>query len=153
MAIIKDKHITFSLVLLCLIVVSPMAMAQLPNFLNLPIVTGVLSCTVNGAPLNGTSTTPAFANAIVQLQCGSQNTVVSETTTNVAGVFTLSTNALSIPQLLSGCRVVVPTPRASCNATLPSVGQLISPLMVVGSLVSGIFSIVPLVPSGFVPTI
>ncbi|XP_010487530.1 PREDICTED: phylloplanin-like [Camelina sativa] len=151
MAIIKNKHVTFSLVLLCLIVVSPMAKAQLLNLVNVPLITGVLSCTVNGAPLNGTSTL-AFVNAIVQLQCGSQNTVVSETTTNVAGIFMLSTNALSIPAILSGCRLVVPTPRASCNATLPSTGQLVSPLNLVGSLVSGILNIVPIVPAGFVPT-
>lgn len=62
MAITKNKNITFSLVLLCLIVVSPMAKAQLGlgSLIN-PIINGAVFCTVNGAPLNGTSAA-AFAS-------------------------------------------------------------------------------------------
>ncbi|KAG7582212.1 hypothetical protein ISN44_As08g018240 [Arabidopsis suecica] len=153
MAIIKNKHITFSLVLLCLIVVSPMANAQIGG-INVPIINGILFCTINGAPLNGTSA-PAFANAVVQLQCGSQNTVVAETITSITGLFTFSTNGIqiSLPTLLNDCRIVVPTPRSSCNSTLPSTGQLISQLNLVGSLISGLLNIVANLPTGFVPTV
>jgi hypothetical protein len=154
MAVIK-KHITFSLVLLCLIVVSPMANAQSGlGGINVPIINGVLFCTINGAPLNGTPA-PAFANAVVQLQCGNLNRVVAETITNIAGLFTFSTNGIqiSLPTLLNDCRIVVPTPRSSCDATLPSTGQLISQLNLVGSIVSGLLNIVAILPTGFIPTI
>ncbi|CAL9221105.1 unnamed protein product [Arabidopsis halleri] len=157
MAVIKNKNITFSLVLLCLIVVSPMANAQIGG-INVPIInpiiSGVLFCTINGAPLNGTSA-PAFANAVVQLQCGSQNTVVAETITSITGLFTFSTNGIqiSLPTLLNGCRIVVPTPRSSCNSTLPSTGQLISQLNLVGSLISGLLNLVAILPTGFIPTV
>lgn len=75
MAMIKNKHITFSLILVFLIVVSPMAKAQLGlgglggllgglvnGIFSVVNITGVLFCSPNGA-LNGTST-PAFASKL-----------------------------------------------------------------------------------------
>lgn len=82
MAMIKNKHITFSLIFVCLIVVSPVAKAQLGlgglggglgglggligglvnGLFSVVNITGVLFCSPNGA-LNGTST-PAFASKL-----------------------------------------------------------------------------------------
>ncbi|XP_019096695.1 PREDICTED: phylloplanin-like [Camelina sativa] len=169
MALFKNKRMIFSLILVCLIVVSPVAEAQLGlggivgglgglgglvggivgGLLNLVNVNGVIFCSLNGA-LNGTST-PVFANAGVQLQCGRQNRVVSTATTNAAGLFSLPTNAIQmlLSTLLSDCRVVVTTPLSTCNAELPSVGSLVSRLTMIGSSVSGLLSIVDIIPAGF----
>lgn len=78
MAMFKNKHMIFSLILVCLIVVSPMAEAQLGlgglvgglggigglvgGLLNLVNINGVIFCSANGAP-NGTST-PVFASKL-----------------------------------------------------------------------------------------
>ncbi|VVA97903.1 unnamed protein product [Arabis nemorensis] len=144
MTMLKNKHITFSLILVCLVVVSPMAKAH---------IQGVLACTVNGnLPLTGTSA-PPFANAGVQLQCGRQNTVVATSTTNSAGIFALPSNLIQmlLSTLLSDCRLVVTTPLATCNASLP-LGNLVSQLTVVGSTVNGLLNVVNIAPSGFTLT-
>ncbi|KAL1223680.1 Phylloplanin [Cardamine amara subsp. amara] len=164
MAMIKNKHITFSLIMVCLIVVSPMAEAQLGlggllgglgglvnGLLSVVNITGVLFCSPTGA-LNGTST-PAFANAGVQLQCGRRNTVVSTATTNSAGIFSLPSNLIQmlLSTLLSDCRLVVTTPLSTCNADLASVGNLVSRLTMIGSSVNGILNIIDIIPAGFLP--
>ncbi|EFH59276.1 hypothetical protein ARALYDRAFT_318437 [Arabidopsis lyrata subsp. lyrata] len=181
MAMLKNKHMTVSLILVCLIVVSPMAEAQLGlggggggggggligglgglvgglgglvgalvgGILNLVNINGVVFCSLNGA-LNGTST-PAFANAGVQLQCGRQNRVVSTATTNAAGLFTLPTDTIQmlLSTLLSDCRVVVTTPLSTCNANLPSVGNLVSRLAMIGNSLTGLLNIISIIPAGF----
>ncbi|VVA97901.1 unnamed protein product [Arabis nemorensis] len=158
MAMLKNKHITFSLILVCLIVLSPMANAQIlsgllsvlpvpgggglgiPNLVN--VQAGVLFCTINGTSA-GTSALP-FANAGVQLQCGSQNIVVANTTTNSAGIIAFPSTVLQmlLPTFLSNCRLVVTTPLATCNPSLP-LGSLVSPLAFVSNTVLNLVSVVP----------
>jgi hypothetical protein len=176
MAMLKNKHMTVSLILVCLVVVSPMAEAQLGlggsgglggligglvgglgglvgglvgGILNLVNINGVVFCSLNGAP-SGTST-PAFANAGVELQCGRQNRVVSTATTNAAGLFSLPTDSIQmlLSTLLSDCRVVVTTPLSTCNANLPSVGNLVSRLAMIGNSLTGLLNIISIIPAGF----
>ncbi|KAL1223681.1 Phylloplanin [Cardamine amara subsp. amara] len=156
MAMLKNKHLAFSLILVCLIVVSPMAKAQLGGLgglgINFIVISGRVSCTLN-ATLNGASA-PPFPNATVQLQCGPLNTVVATTTTNVNGIFTFLPNQIPVPlnTLLSSCRVFVATSLASCNARLPLV-NLASPLNVVGTLGNGFINIILVGPTGFIPSV
>ncbi|KAL1191902.1 Phylloplanin [Cardamine amara subsp. amara] len=148
MAMLKNKHVTFSLILFCLAVVSPMAKAQLGG-LNIITITGAVFCTVN-ATVNGTSA-PPFPGATVQLQCGPANAVVTTAITNLNGVFTILTTQ-PLATLLSTCRLVVTTPLASCNATLPNV-NLTSTLTLVGSLITGLINLIIVVPTGFIPSV
>ncbi|KAL3812906.1 hypothetical protein ACJIZ3_014174 [Penstemon smallii] len=147
-----------SLVLLTLLVVAaaiavPMAQAQLGGLLGpllgLVRIQGVLYCTPNGdIGVNGTST-PVFSNALVELQCGGN--VVSTATTNLSGIFSILLDPISFvtSTLVSGCELVVNTPLATCNASLPSIGSLESTLQQVGISVLGLLNVANLIPTGF----
>ncbi|CAI0467324.1 unnamed protein product [Linum tenue] len=143
-----------SLLIMAAVAVGPMAAeAQLgiiSGLLGLINVHGTVFCTANGnMGANGT-TTPVFPNAGVQLQCG--GTVISTTTTNAAGVFSILLDPLRfiLTTLLNDCSVRVTTPLSTCNATLPSVGGLLSsPLQFVGDILVGLLRVTQLVPTGF----
>ncbi|XP_047332157.1 phylloplanin-like [Impatiens glandulifera] len=85
---------------------------------------------------------PPFPNATVQLECGSGN-VLASTTTNSAGSFSIIVNLFTnLVNILSGCKIAVPTPLSSCNASLPSTGSLFSPLQQIGpNIVNGILNV------------
>ncbi|KAG8369927.1 hypothetical protein BUALT_Bualt14G0064200 [Buddleja alternifolia] len=149
-----------SLVLFTLLVVAiamPMAQAQLGGLLGpllgLLRIQGILYCTPNGnVGVNGTATPincNFCADALVQLQCG--GTVVSTATTNGSGLFSILLDPLNfvLSTLLSGCRLAVSTPLASCNANLPSIGGLVSNLQFIGSTLLGLLNVGNLIPSGF----
>ncbi|KAL8481493.1 hypothetical protein ACS0TY_027315 [Phlomoides rotata] len=142
-----------TLVVLSFLIALPLAQAQLGGLLGpllgLLRIQGVVFCTPNGGiGLNGTAT-PVFPNALVQLQCGA--TVVSTATTNGSGLFSILLDPLNfvLSTLLSGCRLVVNTPLASCNATLPSVGGLVSNLQFIGNTVTGLLNVGNMIPAGF----
>ncbi|KAK6784654.1 hypothetical protein RDI58_018109 [Solanum bulbocastanum] len=145
----------FLILILAALIATPVVVAQLGGLLSgllRPInIDGVLFCSLNGKidVLNG-ATTPIFPNASVQLRCGAGN-VVSSTTTNESGAFSLVLNPVQniVSSLLSNCNIVVTTPLSTCNASLPSVGVLQSPLQIVekpaGGLVnltSGVFQLI-----------
>ncbi|CAL9146443.1 unnamed protein product [Musa hybrid cultivar] len=71
---------------------------------------------------------PAFPNATVQVQCGSS--VIASTTTNSNGAFAmlLSERTSTVSDLLSSCKLVIPTPVSTCDASLRATGKLQSPL-------------------------
>ncbi|XP_047945099.1 phylloplanin-like [Salvia hispanica] len=134
----------------------PLAQAQLvglggllgPNF-GLLRIQGVLFCTSNGNVGVNATATPVFPNALVQLQCGGN--VVSTATTDGSGVFSILMDPVNLllSTLLSGCRLAVNTPLASCNASLPSVGGLVSNLQFIGNTVTGLMNVANLIPTGF----
>ncbi|KAG6431177.1 hypothetical protein SASPL_109254 [Salvia splendens] len=134
----------------------PLAQAQLGGLGGLlgPIfgllrIQGILFCTPNGNVGVSATATPVFPNALVQLQCGGN--VVSTATTDSSGVFSILMDPVNflLSTLLSGCRLAVNTPLASCNASLPSVGGLASNLQFVGNTVAGLLNVANLVPTGF----
>ncbi|KAJ0249204.1 hypothetical protein HA466_0147430 [Hirschfeldia incana] len=148
---IKNKNMAFSLILMCFMVVSPMANAQTGGLLGgllggvaMPIVNlqGLVTCSINGSVSTNTTTIPPFAGVPVVLQCAGQN--VSTTTTGANGVFSFpSITALPVPLLstllASGCRAIVTAPLSTCNASLPTSGLLTATMNLVGStLGSGI---------------
>ncbi|KAJ0264263.1 hypothetical protein HA466_0026470 [Hirschfeldia incana] len=182
MTMLKNKRMTFSLIFVCLVMVSPMAKAQRGrvNFLfeGLPIVGDLVSPGVGGGVVrgviggggvpggilgliniqgvlrcsaNGNVSAPAFVNADVQLQCGGQNNVVSTSTTNSAGIFSILVNPIQLvlSTLQSDCQVAVTTPLSTCNAALPTDQLLSSSLARVGETVSGPLRVVNLRPTGF----
>ena len=77
--------------------------------------------------------------------------MVASTMTNASGVFNIFLNLLQFPlqSVLSSCQVVVATPLASCNASLPVVGFLNAPLQLVGTIVRGVTRVVILAPIVF----
>ncbi|KAJ3699856.1 hypothetical protein LUZ61_003561 [Rhynchospora tenuis] len=105
-------------------------------------VNGVVPCSIGG----NSSTTSVFPNAGVQLRCGGK--VVGSTTTNSNGAFSIVGLLTLVPNLLGSCNVVVTTPLASCNVSLPSTGFLtaglnpVSNLLGIINLVPGVFSLV-----------
>ncbi|KAH6808687.1 Pollen Ole e 1 allergen and extensin family protein [Perilla frutescens var. frutescens] len=143
-----------SLLIFSMLIALPFAQAHLLGGIFGPLfsllrIQGILYCTPNGnIGVNGTST-PVFPNALVQLQCGGN--VVSTATTNGSGLFSILLNPVNflLSTLVSGCKLVVNTPLASCNATLPSVGGLVSDLQFVGNALVGLLNIGNLIPSGF----
>ncbi|XVF28294.1 hypothetical protein REPUB_Repub15cG0017700 [Reevesia pubescens] len=133
--------------------VIPMAEAQIggliSGLLGLIKIQGTLFCTVDGnMGANGTAT-PVFPNALVQLQCGGN--VVSSSTTNGSGIFSILLNPLEflLPSLLNNCNLAVKTPLSNCNASLPSVGGLVSSLQLLGNTLVGLLNITNIVPAGF----
>ncbi|KAG5632947.1 hypothetical protein H5410_004664 [Solanum commersonii] len=135
----------FLIFILAALIATPVAVAQLGGLLGGLLgplsIDGVLFCSLNGKidVLNG-ATTPIFPNASVQLRCGAGN-VVSSTTTNGSGAFSLELNPVqNILSLLANCNVVVTTPLSTCNASLPSVGFLQSPLQLLGKTIGGLLS-------------
>ncbi|CAN4106236.1 unnamed protein product [Withania somnifera] len=136
------------------LVANPVAVAQLGplnGLLDLIHLDGVLYCSLNGKSdvINGIST-PIFPNASIQLMCGAGN-VVSSTTTNGLGVFSLVLDPIQniLSSLPSNRNLVVTTPLSTCNATLPSVGVLRSPLQLVGKTLVGVLYVVNLSAVGF----
>lgn len=89
-----------------------------------------------------------FVDATVLLLCGPANTTVASVTTNSVGAFSILLDPLSfsVPQILAGCRLVVTTPLASCNATLSPTGILTSALRFVSTTLAGLLPIINIVP-------
>ncbi|KAI5650816.1 hypothetical protein M9H77_36821 [Catharanthus roseus] len=112
-------------------------------------INGIVFCTPDGnIGINGTAT-PAFPNALVQLQCGGR--VVSSTTTNASGVFSFLLDPVQqiVSSLLTSCSVVVKTPLATCNVNLPAAGVLQAPLKYAGDTLVGLLKILNVVPDLF----
>ncbi|KAG2721423.1 hypothetical protein I3843_02G068100 [Carya illinoinensis] len=148
-----SKSAVFVLFLVVVAVAAPTAVAQLGivgGLLGLIRIQGTVFCSINGAvAVNGTAC-PVFPNALVQLRCGSGN-VVSSTTTNGSGAFTMLLDPLQtlLSSLLSDCNLVVGTPLATCNAALPGLGVLRSPLQLIGNTIAGLLNVVNIAPTGF----
>ncbi|KAK1316871.1 hypothetical protein QJS10_CPA05g00369 [Acorus calamus] len=145
------KSLLFVAVVLILVgsMETQMAKAQsglLGGLLGLIHINGTVFCTTDSTT---TSTTPVFPNAQVQLQCGGG--VVSTTTTNGAGVFTILLNPLTmlLSSLLNNCNLVVNTPLSTCNVGLPTSGILQSPLQLVSRAVTGLLGIINVGATGF----
>ncbi|CAH8337712.1 unnamed protein product [Eruca vesicaria subsp. sativa] len=139
--LIKNKNMAFSLILMCLMVVSPMAKAQLGGLLSGPSVIniqGAVMCSINGSVATNATSIP-FAGARVLLQCAGQN--ITTTTTDANGVFSFSPNLAllnSLSALLSsGCRVIVTTPLSACNANLPTNSVLMATVNLAGTILTG----------------
>ncbi|KAM0948516.1 putative phylloplanin [Dioscorea sansibarensis] len=123
----------------------PAAECQL---LGLIRINGTVPCGVN-IPTS-TAITSVFPNAAVQLQYG--GTVLSSTTTDSAGVFTMFLNPVStlLSSLLSNCNLVVNTPLSTCNSALPLGGILQSPLQLLTGTIPGLLGgITDIIPGGF----
>lgn len=87
-----------------------------------------------------------YADANVELRCGGN--VVAGGTTSRNGSFAIEadlTNALAA--LVGTCQLVVDTPLAKCNASLPAAGALASYLQ--GSLAGMLGGVFRLAPAGF----
>ncbi|KAL4642978.1 hypothetical protein ACB092_02G059200 [Castanea dentata] len=131
----------------------PIAKATLPIGADVvfQVQPSFVPCSINGS-LGANVTIRAFPNAQVQLQCGAGN-VVATTTTNAAGVFSFSLDAirlsLSATLGLSACDLVVITPLSTCNSTLPAVGVLESDIQFVATNVVGARIIFNFRPVGF----
>ncbi|KAL8263700.1 hypothetical protein R6Q59_021830 [Mikania micrantha] len=138
------KYIS-SIIVLVVVLVTPQAEGQqiippipsigLGTMLN---VTGVIGCSLNGS----INSAPPFQNALVEVTCG--GIVIASNTTNESGEFTILLTVVQnlISSILSGsCKIVVDTPLATCNATLPSTGTLEAPLQIVGNIVDGLLNI------------
>ncbi|CAN6300972.1 unnamed protein product [Urochloa humidicola] len=109
------------------------------------VVSGVVPC--NTGTLIDAATSPAFPDAKVDLRCG--GSVVAKATTGRDGSFEMEADAVTgaLGALVGACLLVVDTPLAKCNATLPAAGALVSSLQ--GPL-SGMFSgVFRLAPAGF----
>ncbi|KAK1279219.1 hypothetical protein QJS04_geneDACA007223 [Acorus gramineus] len=122
------------------------AQPELGSLIGLIRINGSVFCTTDSTI---TSITPVFPNAQVQLQCGGG--VVSTTTTNGAGVFTIFLNPLTmlLSSLLNNCNLVVNTPLATCNVGLPTTGILQSPLQLTGRTVNELLDILNVGATGF----
>ncbi|KAL0717330.1 hypothetical protein Bca4012_066652 [Brassica carinata] len=125
--LIKNKNLAFSLILMCLIVVSPVANAQVGVVLggtNVVNVQGLVTCSINGSVSTNATVIPPFA----------------VTTTGANGVFSFPSNTIlpiSLSTLLaSGCRVIVTTPLSRCNASLPTNGLLTAPINLAGTTIN-----------------
>ncbi|KAJ4764513.1 Pollen Ole e 1 allergen and extensin family protein [Rhynchospora pubera] len=115
-------------------VVLPIAHAQLGTLVS--TITGIVPCSLgNNISL---PTTNVFPNASVQLTCGGN--AIATTTTNSSGGFSFVIPSLLVSpvDLISKCNILVTTPLVSCNASLPTDGNLVSPLTFVNTTVSGI---------------
>ncbi|KAL8135851.1 phylloplanin-like [Apium graveolens] len=106
-------------------------LSPVPSVTDEIIIRGIVYCQINVTlSPNGTvpDNTPRFPNATVLLQCGIS--VVANTTTNELGVFNFLLNPLQILlQNLPRCNIVVDTPLAECNATLPGNAKLVAGLI------------------------
>ncbi|KAL6593868.1 hypothetical protein ACP70R_048769 [Stipagrostis hirtigluma subsp. patula] len=108
------------------------------------VVTGVVPC--NTGTMIDVATSPAFPDANVELRCG--GSVVAGARTSSNGSFAIQTDMTgALAALLGGCDLVVDTPLAKCNATLPAAGALVSGLQ--GSLAGMLGGVFRLAPAGF----
>ncbi|CAN7074623.1 unnamed protein product [Brassica oleracea var. botrytis] len=172
MAMLRNKNITFSLVLMCLIVASPIANAQLgglggglgglggllSGLTSIFNIQGLLMCSVTGTvSTNNTTAVPPFPSkfSILTLSLSINYAKIKTTdftTTNAYGVFSIPTIGLPFSPstlLSSGCRLVVTTPLTACNVSLPAAGLLMAPLSLVGIAAGDGLNIFSLVPSVF----
>ncbi|CAN6312836.1 unnamed protein product [Urochloa humidicola] len=109
------------------------------------VVSGVVPC--NTGTLIDAATSPAFPDAKVELRCGGG--VVAKATTGRDGSFEMEADAVTgaLGALVGACQLVVDTPLAKCNATLPAAGALVSSLQgPLSGMLSGVFR---LAPAGF----
>ncbi|KAL8263691.1 hypothetical protein R6Q59_021821 [Mikania micrantha] len=134
------KYISLIIVLV-VVLVTPQAEAQQlvsPSGLTTMLhVSGDVGCSLDGS----INPAPPFPNALVNLVCG--GSVIASNTTNQSGAFTILLTVLqtTITDLSSGaCKIVVDTPLATCNASLPSTGTLEAPLQIVENIVNGLFN-------------
>ncbi|KAL0837421.1 hypothetical protein YC2023_012306 [Brassica napus] len=173
MAMLRNKNITFSLVLMCLIVASPIANAQLGGLggglgglggllgglTSIFNIQGLLMCSVTGTvSTNNTTAVPPFPSKFsiltlsLSINYAKIKTTDLFTTTNAYGVFSIPTIGLPFSPstlLSSGCRLVVTTPLTACNVSLPAAGLLMAPLSLVGIAAGDGLNIFSLVPSVF----
>ncbi|ESR32784.1 hypothetical protein CICLE_v10006409mg, partial [Citrus x clementina] len=116
-------------------VTAPIAEAQfglIGGILGLIRIQGTVFCTANGnMGVNGTAT-PAFPNALVQLQWNGK--VVSSATTNASEIFSI---------VLDPLQLLVNTPLASCNAKPPAAGGLVSSLQFNANTIPAGFQFIP----------
>ncbi|KAG8372938.1 hypothetical protein BUALT_Bualt12G0119100 [Buddleja alternifolia] len=110
-----------------------------------------LYCTPDGNMGNFGPAAPPFRGAEVQLQCGNSE-IIANSTTNSFGITYLVTEAAPVfsffpPQF--NCKIVVDTKLSSCNATLPFIGFLESPLEFVGTYLQKNLKIANFSPTGF----
>ncbi|CAB4262679.1 unnamed protein product [Prunus armeniaca] len=147
-----------TILLVCLLVatvaiVVPMAEAQLgliSGLLGLIRIQGTLFCSPTGnAGTGGATATLVFANATLQLLCGTVGNVISTVTTNSQGIFSILLDPLQflLSSLLADCKLMVRTPLSACNSSLT--GLLASPLQFIGNTISGLLNIVNIIPGGF----
>ncbi|OWM74065.1 hypothetical protein CDL15_Pgr008376 [Punica granatum] len=117
------------------------------GLLGLLRIDGILFCSLNGSA--NVTATPIFPNAAVQLKCG--GAVISTSITNASGAFSFMLNPLQflVSNVLNNCQLTVTTPLSTCNAALPSLGQLVSPLQSLGSTIIGLLNVTQLIPGGF----
>ncbi|KAK8916054.1 hypothetical protein KSP39_PZI023067 [Platanthera zijinensis] len=142
----SNKYLLFAAILVVVVSVQT-AQAQLLG-LGQVHINGTVHCSV----ATPTASTPIFPNAVVALQCGSS--LISTTITNSNGVFEMSLGLISslLSTLLSDCKLVVSTPLATCDASLPTAGILQSALQLLspGSLLAALFGgLLNIIPAGF----
>ncbi|PUZ73350.1 hypothetical protein GQ55_2G467800 [Panicum hallii var. hallii] len=98
------------------------------------VVMGFVPCN-NGTSMR-TGSAPGFAGAVVQLRCTDGADLSANATTDGKGRFRMAVNTTVAPSSVAGhCELVVGTPLASCNATLPASGTLRSGLRLLVSMV------------------
>ena len=87
------------------------------------------------------------ADAKVELRCGGG--VVARATTRRDGSFEMEADAVAgaLGVLVGACQLVVDTPLAKCNATLPAAGALVSSLQ--GPLAGMLGGVFRFAPAGF----
>ncbi|KAL0367726.1 UNVERIFIED_CONTAM: hypothetical protein Sradi_3662900 [Sesamum radiatum] len=95
--------------------------------------------------------TPRFQGAEVVLQCGNK-VIIANTTTNSYGITYIVTPTAPIlpffpPQ--KNCKLIVNTKLSKCNANLPSIGGLVSPLGFVGTSLFRNKKVANFAPTGF----
>ncbi|WVZ56878.1 hypothetical protein U9M48_007349 [Paspalum notatum var. saurae] len=129
------------LVLLAALLIVVVSAGQVPGGAGLGTATNTISALISGVvPCAAGSSinlaaVPKFANATVQLGCGSK--VVASTTTDSNGAFVFNLPGLSKDTLISlatsGCNVVVVTPLGACDNSLAgTAGTLSAPLKLLG---------------------
>ncbi|KAG2315806.1 hypothetical protein Bca4012_066653 [Brassica carinata] len=119
--LVRNKNITFSLVLICLIVVSPVAKAQLDGLLGrdpkIVNIQGRMMCSIDGNP----NSTPPVGSPVM-LQCGGKN--VATTNTVVGGGFSFpsdTVSTISLSELINdGCSAIPMTPLTTCKPSPPT---------------------------------
>ncbi|CAK9318512.1 unnamed protein product [Citrullus colocynthis] len=147
------KSVLFVLVMIIGVGAPLMVEAQLGivgNLLSLIKIQGTVFCTANGNIGINATATPIFPNASVQLRCGNGN-IVSTTTTNNMGTFSILLNPSEflVSLIAERCNIVVTTPLSNCNATLPSIGGLLSRMDFAGKTVEGLINMLNVVPNEF----
>ncbi|XP_006658960.1 phylloplanin-like [Oryza brachyantha] len=99
------------------------------------VVMGYVPCK-NGTSMKSSSA-PGFPNAVVQLRCADAvDAAAGNATTDGKGWFRMAMNtSTALSSVASGCSLVVATPLATCNASLPETGTLESRLRLLVSMV------------------